>query len=99
MFEFKTKRMKFEFPNKTFYRTVSHEMLADLKSLTDEAQKIENQDEVRPYCEKMINKILGEGAVEQIFYGREITIDDLADVIVYIIEEMSKQVKSKQVKM
>lgn len=96
-FKFRDYSLTLEFPDCTYTITANSDLgdaIKDMRTRFDTLQqeyasgKTTKQEAVNYVCE-CIDKVLGDGAVKQIFAGREVTLSDAADVLIFITKEVT----------
>ena len=53
------------------------------------------KDTTSDLCAKLIDDILGDGAVKKIFTARDVNFDDCVDILQYIIDEVTEFAERK----
>lgn len=98
---------KFEFRNRTVELDIAGNKFAveadtrigdRMKEFGEIAQKMAKEkasnEEGLTFCKAVITELLGENAIDAIFKGREILLDDCVDILVYVAEEVTRFRKS-----
>lgn len=96
-FEFRDYSRTLEFPGCEFTIICNSDTGDKIRSFSPEMQALKRdydngaatKDQLIDYVVSRIDAILGVGATEQIFAGRDITMSDATDVMLFIISEVN----------
>ena len=101
-FNFRDYSLTLEFPGDCTFTIIGNSDMGDrIKGMHEKFtamqadyanKKIDKQKAVKSVLNS-INEVLGDGATEEIFAGREITLSDASDVMVFIANEVTKHLR------
>lgn len=102
-FQFRDYSLKLEFPNCEFCIQCNSDVGDKAKEMGKQfdmlrAEYLEGKktkQETVDFTIKSIDSILGDGASEKIFEGRDVTLSDAADVLIFIVTEANNFMRQK----
>ena len=99
-FEFKNRTIELDIAGNKFSVEADTRTGDKMKQYEKTAQEMADNNasnqEALDFCKKVMDEVLGKGAVNVIFKGREVLLDDCVDILVYVSGEVVRFRKAAQ---